>query len=63
MWELVQDLARGYDYAMGCFIFVPVAILAWFPCMSEFQNRLLFSQAFSRGLHASRFLAGMKKHN
>lgn len=63
MWGLVQDLARGYEYVMGSFIFIPVGALSWFPCVSEFQNRVLFSQAFSRGLQASRFLAGMKKHS
>ncbi|KAI4310785.1 hypothetical protein MLD38_035735 [Melastoma candidum] len=62
MWGSVKALARGYEYLMGLVIFVPVAALAWFPFVSEFQTRLLFNQAFSRGLQISRILAGGKKH-
>lgn len=61
MWGSVKALARGYEYIMGLVIFVPVAVLAWFPFVSEFQTRLLFNQAFSRGLQISRILAGGKK--
>ncbi|KAK4369795.1 hypothetical protein RND71_009270 [Anisodus tanguticus] len=62
MWSSVKALARGYDYLMGLTIFAPVAVLAWFPFVSEFQTRLLFNQAFSRGLQIQRILAGGKKH-
>ncbi|XP_057853796.2 callose synthase 5 [Cryptomeria japonica] len=62
-WESVKSLARAYDYVMGLVIFLPVAALAWFPFVSEFQTRLLFNQAFSRGLQISRILAGGKKQN
>ncbi|KAF0888709.1 hypothetical protein E2562_016749 [Oryza meyeriana var. granulata] len=55
------DLSRLSEYLMGIVIFVPVAVLAWFPFVSEFQTRLLFNQAFSRGLQISRILAGGKK--
>lgn len=61
MWGSVKALARGYDYLMGLVIFAPVAILAWFPFMYDFQSRLLFNQAFSRGLQIQRILAGGKK--
>lgn len=61
MWGSVRALARGYEYVMGVVIFVPVAVLAWFPFVSEFQTRLLFNQAFSRGLQIQRILAGGKK--
>ncbi|KAG9444232.1 hypothetical protein H6P81_015572 [Aristolochia fimbriata] len=63
MWGSVKALARGYEYMMGLLIFLPVALLAWFPFVSEFQTRLLFNQAFSRGLQISRILAGGKKRN
>ncbi|KAF3678769.1 Callose synthase 5 [Capsicum annuum] len=63
MWGSVKALARGYDYLMGLVIFAPIAVLAWFPFVSEFQTRLLFNQAFSRGLQIQRILAGGKKHN
>ncbi|XP_057496432.1 callose synthase 5 [Actinidia eriantha] len=61
MWGSVKALARGYEYMMGVAIFAPVAVLAWFPFVSEFQTRLLFNQAFSRGLQIQRILAGGKK--
>lgn len=63
LWSSVKALARGYDYMMGLVIFAPLAVLAWFPFASEFQTRLLFNQAFSRGLQISRILAGGKKEN
>ncbi|VAI83480.1 unnamed protein product [Triticum turgidum subsp. durum] len=63
LWGSVKALSRGYEYLMGIVIFVPVAVLAWFPFVSEFQTRLLFNQAFSRGLQISRILAGGKKQN
>lgn len=62
MWGSVKALGRGYEYMMGLSIFAPVAILAWFPFVSEFQTRLLFNQAFSRGLQIQRILAGGKKN-
>ncbi|URE49709.1 callose synthase [Musa troglodytarum] len=63
LWGSVKALGRGYEYVMGLVIFTPVAVLAWFPFVSDFQTRLLFNQAFSRGLQISRILAGGKKHN
>ncbi|XP_072974060.1 callose synthase 5-like isoform X1 [Typha angustifolia] len=63
LWGSVKALARGYEYIMGLVIFAPVTMLAWFPFVSEFQTRLLFNQAFSRGLQISRILAGGKKQS
>lgn len=62
MWSSVRALARGYDYLMGVVIFAPITMLAWFPFVSEFQTRLLYNQAFSRGLQIQRILAGGKKN-
>ncbi|CAI0555304.1 unnamed protein product [Linum tenue] len=62
MWGSVKALARGYEYMMALVLFLPIAVLAWFPFVSEFQNRLLFNQAFSRGLQIQRILSGGKKH-
>ncbi|CAH9142883.1 unnamed protein product [Cuscuta epithymum] len=62
MWGSVKALGRGYEYILGLTIFTPVAVLAWFPFVSEFQTRLLYNQAFSRGLQIQRILAGGKKH-
>ncbi|RZC60097.1 hypothetical protein C5167_021860 [Papaver somniferum] len=63
LWSSTRSLARGYEYGMGLIIFAPTAVLAWFPFVSEFQTRLLFNHAFSRGLQISRILAGGKKHD
>ncbi|KAL8099491.1 hypothetical protein AgCh_031937 [Apium graveolens] len=60
-WGSVRTLARGYEIAMGLLLFTPVAFLAWFPFVSEFQTRMLFNQAFSRGLQISRILGGHRK--
>ncbi|KAI4306004.1 hypothetical protein L6164_029323 [Bauhinia variegata] len=60
LWDSVKELARAYEYIMGLIIFMPAAILSWFPFVNEFQTRLLFNQAFSRGLQISMILAGKK---
>ena len=60
-WGSVRTLARGYEIVMGLLLFTPVAFLAWFPFVSEFQTRMLFNQAFSRGLQISRILGGHGK--
>ncbi|MCO5597148.1 hypothetical protein L7F22_051223 [Adiantum nelumboides] len=58
--HLVKDIAWYYDAGMGMLIFFPIAILSWFPFVSTFQTRLLFNQAFSRGLEISIILAGKR---
>ncbi|XP_011024097.1 PREDICTED: callose synthase 10 isoform X2 [Populus euphratica] len=60
LWDSVREFARMYDAGMGALIFVPIAFLSWFPFVSTFQSRLLFNQAFSRGLEISLILAGNK---
>ncbi|KAJ7965070.1 Callose synthase-like protein [Quillaja saponaria] len=60
LWDSVKELGRAYEYIMGLVIFMPIAILSWFPFVSEFQTRLLFNQAFSRGLQISMILAGKR---
>lgn len=59
-WESIKELARAYEYVMGLIIFMPIAVLSWFPFVSEFQTRLLFNQAFSRGLQISMIVTGRK---
>ncbi|KAL2461368.1 Callose synthase 2 [Abeliophyllum distichum] len=61
IWGSVRTLARSYEIVIGLLLFTPVAFLAWFPFVSEFQTRMLFNQAFSRGLQISRILGGPKK--
>lgn len=60
-WGSIRTLARFYEIIMGLLLFTPVAFLAWFPFVSEFQTRMLFNQAFSRGLQISRILGGHRK--
>ncbi|KAK9278786.1 hypothetical protein L1049_028364 [Liquidambar formosana] len=60
LWDSVREFARMYDAGMGVIIFAPLAVLSWFPFISTFQSRLLFNQAFSRGLEISIILAGNK---
>ncbi|KAI7740376.1 hypothetical protein M8C21_012723 [Ambrosia artemisiifolia] len=60
LWDSVREFARMYDAGMGIIIFAPIAMLSWFPFVSTFQSRLLFNQAFSRGLEISIILAGNK---
>ncbi|CAK9310309.1 unnamed protein product [Citrullus colocynthis] len=61
LWGSVRALARSYDIVMGLLLFTPVAFLAWFPFISEFQTRMLFNQAFGRGLQIFRILGGPSK--
>lgn len=58
LWKSIRSIARLYDAGMGMLIFIPVAFLSWFPFVSTFQTRLMFNQAFSRGLEISLILAG-----
>lgn len=58
LWKSIRGIARLYDAAMGTVVFIPIAFLSWFPFVSTFQTRLVFNQAFSRGLEISVLLAG-----
>ncbi|XVF04585.1 hypothetical protein REPUB_Repub05bG0096700 [Reevesia pubescens] len=58
LWKSIRSIARLYDAGMGMLIFVPIAFFSWFPFVSTFQTRLMFNQAFSRGLEISLILAG-----
>ncbi|KAH7842173.1 hypothetical protein Vadar_002262 [Vaccinium darrowii] len=57
MWGSIKALSRGYNYLMVVVIFAPVAFLAWFPFVTDFQTRLPFNPAFSRGLQIQRIEA------
>ncbi|GAB4850790.1 hypothetical protein Ancab_030090 [Ancistrocladus abbreviatus] len=59
-WDSIKELGRAYEYIMGVIILMPIALLSWFPFVSEFQTRLLFNQAFSRGLQISMIVSGRK---
>ncbi|KAH7285723.1 hypothetical protein KP509_33G042600 [Ceratopteris richardii] len=60
VWGVVVDVARLYEMAIGIIVLVPVGILSWFPGFQHMQTRILFNQAFSRGLQISRLFTGKK---
>ncbi|KAJ7533488.1 hypothetical protein O6H91_13G051600 [Diphasiastrum complanatum] len=62
-WPTVVAVARLYELGLGVFVMLPVAFLSWLPGFQGMQTRILFNQAFSRGLQISRLLVSKKpKH-
>jgi callose synthase len=62
VWDTVVALARLYDLLLGVIVLAPVALLSWLPGFQSMQTRILFNEAFSRGLQISRLLAGKKSN-
>ncbi|XVE51335.1 hypothetical protein DITRI_Ditri02bG0031800 [Diplodiscus trichospermus] len=60
VWETAVSLARLYDMLFGVIVIAPVAILSWLPGFQSMQTRILFNEAFSRGLQISRIISGKK---
>ncbi|KAL5221287.1 hypothetical protein ABZP36_026000 [Zizania latifolia] len=60
VWASVVSVARLYEILLGVFVMTPVAFFSWLPGFQEMQTRVLFNEAFSRGLQISRILAGKK---
>ncbi|PHU26445.1 Callose synthase 12 [Capsicum chinense] len=58
VWSTVVSLARLYDMMLGLIVMVPLAFLSWMPGFQSMQTRILFNEAFSRGLQISRILTG-----
>ncbi|KAI6697332.1 hypothetical protein NL676_017451 [Syzygium grande] len=58
IWGRVVSLARLYDIMFGVIVLAPVAALSWMP--GSMQTRILFNQAFSRGLWISRIVTAKK---
>eukprot|EP01018_Ginkgo_biloba_P014079 Gb_29725 [translate_table: standard] len=58
VWETVVAVARIYDITFGIIVMIPMAILSWLPGFQSMQTRILFNEAFSRGLQILRILAG-----
>ncbi|KAJ4981755.1 hypothetical protein NE237_032592 [Protea cynaroides] len=63
VWETVVALARLYDILFGVIVMAPVALLSWLPGSQSMQTRILFNEAFSRGLQISRILTGKKANH
>lgn len=60
IWDTVVSLARLYDLLFGVIVMAPMAVLSWLPGFQSMQTRILFNEAFSRGLQISRILTGKK---
>ncbi|KAK9075497.1 hypothetical protein SSX86_003821 [Deinandra increscens subsp. villosa] len=60
IWETVVSVARMYDIMFGVIIMTPVAFLSWMPGFQSMQTRILFNDAFSRGLQIFKILSGKK---
>lgn len=58
VWDTVVSLARLYDMLFGLIVMAPMALLSWIPGFQSMQTRILFNEAFSRGLQISRILTG-----
>ncbi|KAF5458454.1 hypothetical protein F2P56_022481 [Juglans regia] len=60
LWDSVVSVARLYDIIFGVIIMVPVALLSWLPGFQSMQTRILFNEAFSRGLRIFQIVTGKK---
>ncbi|KAJ6379271.1 hypothetical protein OIU76_015981 [Salix suchowensis] len=60
LWEAVISVARLYDIMFGVIVMVPVAFLSWMPGFQSMQTRILFNEAFSRGLRIFQLVTGKK---
>ncbi|TKY48864.1 Callose synthase 12 [Spatholobus suberectus] len=60
IWNVVVSLARLYDILFGVIVLAPVALLSWLPGFQPMQTRILFNEAFSRGLRIFQIVTGKK---
>ncbi|XP_050883663.1 callose synthase 12-like [Lathyrus oleraceus] len=63
VWHGVVALARLYDILFGIIVMAPVAILSWLPGFQAMQTRVLFNEAFSRGLRIFQMVTGKKSQS
>ncbi|KAL3696578.1 hypothetical protein R1sor_010654 [Riccia sorocarpa] len=61
VWPVVVEVARLYELGMGFTILAPVVVLSWVPGIQAMQTRILFSEAFSRGLNIQKLLTTKKQ--
>ncbi|KAJ0428307.1 putative 1,3-beta-glucan synthase [Helianthus annuus] len=59
-WGTVVSVARTYDTMFGVIVLTPVAVLSWMPGFQSMQTRILFNEAFSRGLRIFQIIVGKK---
>lgn len=60
IWDIVVSVARLYDIMFAVIVLVPVAVLSWLPGFQSMQTRILFNEAFSRGLQIFQIITGKK---
>ncbi|VFQ84068.1 unnamed protein product [Cuscuta campestris] len=60
MWGTVVAVARLYEIMIGVIVLIPVALLSWLPGFQPMQTRILFNDAFSRGLRIFQIVTGVK---
>nr|XP_043640134.1 callose synthase 12 [Erigeron canadensis]XP_043640135.1 callose synthase 12 [Erigeron canadensis] len=60
IWGTVVSVARTYDTIFGVIVLTPVAVLSWMPGFQSMQTRILFNEAFSRGLRIFQIVVGKK---
>lgn len=60
VWKVVMSMARIYDILLGVIVMTPVALLSWTPGFQSMQTRILFNDAFTRGLRISQILTSKK---
>ncbi|KAI3812257.1 hypothetical protein L1987_16964 [Smallanthus sonchifolius] len=60
IWSTVVSVARTYDTIFGVIVLTPVAVLSWMPGFQSMQTRILFNEAFSRGLRIFQIVVGKK---
>nr|KYP44555.1 Callose synthase 12 [Cajanus cajan] len=63
IWDGVVSVARLYDIMFGVIVMVPVALLSWLPGFQNMQTRILFNEAFSRGLRIFQIVTGKKSQS
>ena len=61
IWHGVVSMARLYDILFGIIVMAPVAVVSWLPGFQAMQTRILFNEAFSRGLQITKIVTAGKK--
>uniref|UniRef100_A0A8I6WIL9 1,3-beta-glucan synthase n=2 Tax=Hordeum vulgare subsp. vulgare TaxID=112509 RepID=A0A8I6WIL9_HORVV len=62
VWKTVVAVARFYEMMWGLIVMAPIVALSWLPGLQKLQTRILFNEAFSRGLHISQMITRKKPH-
>ncbi|XP_022722477.1 callose synthase 12-like [Durio zibethinus] len=58
LWDSVVSVARLYEILFGVIVMAPVALLSWMPGFQSMQTRILFNDAFSKGLQMFKIITG-----